>query len=148
MTDREEKNKELQLKRPKGDTHSPTIKPDPYVGKRQWEPYLKHFEMFATRNCWDDKDKCEYQAVLLTGSAQLTLDSLQAEGKDYGQLIKTLECSLDPSGGKDLNRAKLRSRRQQKPSESLDESAEETRRLVQVYPDMPEKTRGRLGHDQ
>lgn len=104
--------------------------------------------MFATRNCWDDKDKCEYQAVLLTGSAQLTLDSLQAEGKDYGQLIKTLECSLDPSGGKDLNRAKLRSRRQQKPSERLDESAEETRRLVQVYPDMPEKTRGRLGHDQ
>ena len=29
MTDREEKNKELQLKRPKGDTHSPTVSSRP-----------------------------------------------------------------------------------------------------------------------
>ena len=58
---------------------------------------------------------------------------------------------MDPSGGKDFNRVKLIDHRQQTQAESLEveSAAEDIRRLMyQVYPDMPEKSRGRMGHDQ
>ena len=125
----------------------PIIKPDRYDGKTPWKPYLKHFEMCAAINGWDDKAKCQYLAVLLTGSAQQTLSSLQAEAKDYKRLVKSLESRFDPLGRKELHRAQLRNRRR-KPSESLVEMAEEVRQLVEkVYADLPEDSRDRMGRD-
>ena len=147
ITDKVERTNELKPKESDGGTKRPIIKPDRYDGKGPWKPYLKHFEMCATINGWDEKDKCQYLAVLLTGSAQQTLGSLQAELKDYKQLVKSLECRFDPSGRKELHRAQLRNRRQ-KQSESLVELAEEIRRLVdQVYSDLPEDSRDRMGRD-
>ena len=105
----------------------PIIKPDRYDGKGSCDAYIKHFEMCAAINGWNREDKCQYLAVLLTGPAQECLRSLQAGTNNYEELVKSLQARFDQTG-RELYRSQLRNRKQ-KPTESMVELAEETRRL-------------------
>ena len=93
-------------------------KTDRYDGKGPWDSYIKHFELCASINGWDDVTKCQYLAVLLTSPAQQILGTLQSEANDYHRLVTSLQARFDPTGRKELHRAQLRNRRQ-KLSESL-----------------------------
>ena len=67
--------------------------------KAHGKHYIKNFELCALINGWDDATKCQYIAVLLTGSAQQVLGSLQSESNDYPKLVKSLQARFDPTGG-------------------------------------------------
>lgn len=137
---------EITAKR--AEKNRPVIKPDRYDGKASWPSYLKHFELCSDLNGWTEKDKLQFLAVLLTGSAQQVLSTMPKDATgDYQKLVKALQARFDPLGRQELYRAQLRNRRQ-KPGENLVEMAEEIRRLVEkVYVDLPAESRDQMGRD-
>ena len=137
---------EITAKR--AERNRPLIKPDRYDGKTSWPSYLKHFELCSELNEWSEKDKLQYLAVLLTGSAQQVLSTMPKDATgDYQKLVKALQARFDPLGRQELYRAQLRNRRQ-KPAENLVEMAEEIRRLVEkVYVDLPAESKDHMGRD-
>ena len=136
------------MNKPERTKERPLMKPDRYDGKTSWTAYNKHFELCAELNGWNERDKLQYLAVLLTGPAQQILGSLPKETtEDYIRLVKALQARFDPTGRLELHRAQLRNRRQ-KTSESLVELAEDIRRLVdKVYVDLSADSRDRMARD-
>ena len=114
----------------------PVVFPDKYDGSVSWPDYNAHFELCADLNMWTDKQKANYLAVSLRGSAQELLGDMSLDMRqDYKYLTETLCARFGSKGQNELFRTQLKSRLR-KANETLPELAQSIRRLVcRAYPD-------------
>lgn len=110
-------------------------KPLSFDGKSQWEPYITQFEIMVGMNQWNDKEKGNYVATSLKGSALTILENLSTETRqNYKRLVAALESRFTAAHQQELHHTKVKSRlRHHKESlHELDEDIERFARLV--YP--------------
>ena len=129
-------------------TRKPVYEPGTFTGKEVFESYLCHFEIAAEINCWNNREKAVFLAASLQGGAQESLMELSAAQRmDFGLLVAALSTRYAPRGQVELNRLKLKNKRQG-AEETLTELAHSVKCLVRkVYPGASEETRRTLARD-
>lgn len=120
-------------------------KPDRYDGSTPWRTYLRHFELVAVLNRWDDRTKALKLATSLKGKVMNTLTAIPNKTVyDYRSLVAALRRRFDPIERTELLRVQLRNRRQ-RSDESLVELSDDILSLVdRAYADLHEDARETL----
>ncbi|KAL3841725.1 hypothetical protein ACJMK2_019831 [Sinanodonta woodiana] len=119
-----------------------------YDGTSSWRDYHVHFEMISQLNWWDDKSKALELAVSLRGNAQSVLSDLShKQRRNYHDLVSALASRFEPDNQSELYRLEMK-HRQRKRGESLNELAQEVKRLTnKAYPAAPVGVREQLARD-
>ncbi|KAL3881924.1 hypothetical protein ACJMK2_028310 [Sinanodonta woodiana] len=104
--------------------------------------------MVSQLNWWDDKNKALELAVSLRGNAQSVLSDLSHEQRrNYHDLVTALASRFEPDNQSELYRLEMK-HRQRKRGESLNELAQEVKRLTnKAYPAAPVVVREQLARD-
>ena len=85
----------------------PVQKPPLFDGKSQWEPYIAQFQTVAGMNQWNDKQKGNYLAPSLKGSALSLLGNLPTDTcQDYKELVAALESRFGLAHQQELHHSK------------------------------------------
>ncbi|XP_041460620.1 uncharacterized protein LOC121411815 [Lytechinus variegatus] len=126
----------------------PVYEPGTFTGKEVFESYLSHFEIAADINAWNNREKAVFLTASLRGGAQEILMELSPSQRvNYEFLVAALTTRYASRGQAELNRLKLKNRRQG-VEETLTELAHSVKCLIRkVYPGASEDTRRTLAKD-
>ena len=137
-----------RLPRPRGPTawgvprsrfSKPLVNPDRWDGSTPLAPFVKHFNLCAEVNSWDDTTKAHFFAISLKGRAQRALGCLTAaQTRSFRHMIAAIRGQFEPEGREELHRAQLASR-VRGPKETLQEIAQDIRdQAERAFPDLDE----------
>ena len=106
--------------------------------KIEWCDYLKHFEVVALWNKWNDSQKAQQLVMSFDGDALKLLGELSAETlNSYALLVQELNRRYDPAERAEAWKIEFRNR-SRKTNESITQYAQALNRLVQkAFPQMP-----------
>jgi len=122
--------------------HYIKMKPDRFDGvKTEWPEYKKYFEITASLQGWNSREKAQCLAVSLSGQAQSVLIGMsEIETMSYETIVQRLEAKYDPAGRELAHRAELRNLKR-KPDQGPAEWASLVERLVtRAYPESHGRT--------
>ena len=113
----------------------PVQRPHAFDGKVSWEAYRVQFEVTASLNGWNEREKTCFLISSLTGPALGVLETLPPrDHSDYVALTQALRDRFQDTRNPDQAKALLSARRRRK-GESLPELAADIERLVRrAYP--------------
>jgi hypothetical protein len=105
--------------------------PREFTGETEvWEDYLKHFQVIADWNCWDDKDKADGLYIALGSPASEFIYSQEdGETDTFEKLSTLLESRFGAARNIAMDKKQLRERKKQK-NESYATMGQEIQRLA------------------
>ncbi|ESO00439.1 hypothetical protein HELRODRAFT_175870 [Helobdella robusta] len=112
-----------------------TLKVPAFDGEMSWNVYKIQFEVAATSNCWNGKERATALILALRGSAAEVLQTIPAENHfNYEFLVSALDLRYGEEHMRQIYRSQLRNRTQ-RSGESIQQLAQDIERLTLLsYP--------------
>ena len=116
------------------------LKLESYSGTEDLEDFLVYFDTLAEIYGWDNKAKCLYLAISLSGPARSLLTEMTLDQRrDYQSMVQQLSVRFGTANKCELFRAQLKTR-EQNHDESISELAAAIRKLTRLaYPKITKK---------